>query len=232
MEEQKEPEISGWKCEYCGKSFARENTFMRHTCKERERAIELQTITGKKAYGYYSDWMRMRNRSVPKIETFATSQFYSSFIKFAKWTEQINLPSISNYIKVMIEQGFDNPYYWVDAERHAMYLEWFDNAKGPQDAFVDSVEFLEDYIKSYNVVGNVFDHIGIKQLGQLIKKRKISMWFVLASPSCKDFVVRMKGHADFQQFLSAYDVEAWGIRIRNNTAIIKEFAEICKAMNL
>jgi hypothetical protein len=230
--EQKEPEISGWKCEYCQKSFARESTFMRHSCRERERAIELKSFVGQKAYGYYGEWMKQRHRSVPKIETFATSQYYTSFVKFAKWAEQVNLPSITNYIKVMIDQGFDNPHYWVDAERHAMYLEWYDNAKSPQDAFVDSIEYIESYLESNHVTGNVFEHLGIRELGQLIKKRKISMWFVLASPACKDFIIRAKSDPDFNQFISAYDVNAWGIRIKNNTAMIKEFAEVCKAMNL
>ena len=74
-----------WKCEYCGKVLVNETYFMRHTCKEKERSLELTGPIGQAGYIFYCDWMKFYKRKPPNIATFATSRYYSSFIELKKW---------------------------------------------------------------------------------------------------------------------------------------------------
>ena len=61
---------------------------MKHECTGMVRSREIQTVIGQQAYCLYKFWLEKQRKSAPLIDTFCTSSFYTSFIKFGYWDSQ------------------------------------------------------------------------------------------------------------------------------------------------
>lgn len=178
-----------WDCTYCTRSFAGERAFMNHKCKERERIEELRSPIGQAAYLYYSQWLSAKKRSVPDIETFAHSQFYTTFIKFATHVSRVHVPNVKLFIKLMVDNGDVSPGLWCRDNVYAMYLEWYDKAYEPEIQFVDSLDFLKSLALDYECeIGAIFGAVGWQKLEELIRRRKLSPWFLLSSKVFRAYV--------------------------------------------
>ena len=155
---------------------------MSHRCKERERIEELRSAVGQAAYAHYSEWMKAKKRSIPKIETFGASQYYSTFIKFAEHALRTNIPNIKQFIKLMVSHGDVTPALWCRDNVYAMYLEWYDQAYPPEVQVLESLEFLKSLIEDYKCsTPEVFQVVPVDTLVLYIKRRKISPWFLASS---------------------------------------------------
>jgi hypothetical protein len=184
LSEASEPESKKvlWRCEFCVRDFKQEKSFMSHRCKERERIEELRSAVGQAAYAHYSEWMKAKKRSIPKIETFGASQYYSTFIKFAEHALRTNIPNIKQFIKLMVSHGDVTPALWCRDNVYAMYLEWYDQAYPPEVQVLESLEFLKSLIEDYKCsTPEVFQVVPVDTLVLYIKRRKISPWFLASS---------------------------------------------------
>ena len=85
-----------WECKFCGTRFKLENRYMVHRCKAMKRDEQIRTPLGQSAWSYYQKWMKAYRRAVPSIETFLTSNFYTTFIKFAKFAQKVGLPVVKS----------------------------------------------------------------------------------------------------------------------------------------
>lgn len=155
---------------------------MSHRCKERDRIEELRGAIGQAAYAHYSEWMKAKKRSIPKIETFGASQYYSTFMKFAEHALRTNIPNIKQFIKLMVSHGDITPALWCRDNVYAMYLEWYDQAYPPEVQVLESLEFLKTLIEDYDCsTAAVFKVVPVDTLVLYIKRRKISPWFLASS---------------------------------------------------
>lgn len=164
-----------------------ETPFMNHRCKERERIEELKGAIGQAAYAHYSEWMRTSKKSVPPIETFATSKLYSTFVKFAEHAAKTNIPNVKQFIKLMVSHGNVSPALWCRDNVYAMYLEWYDEAYPPEVQVLESLEFLKELAKDYDATpATVFSEVPVDTMVTHIKRRKISPWFLASSKVFRD----------------------------------------------
>jgi hypothetical protein len=219
-----------WVCEYCQHPFASERVFMKHHCRERERLDQLKSPLGQAAYSYYSEWMKLKRRSVPPIETFAESSYYTTFIKFATHTLRVKLPNPAGFIRTMVENGDVMPSLWCRDNVYAMYLQGYDKVVSPRDQFVNSFEELLQLAKEYEVANwKIFETLGIPKLLDLLQKRKISSWFLIASPA---FHTYMNSQTPDNKALleEGVQVGAMVMRIQNDEEMMKLFIEFRHAL--
>jgi len=155
---------------------------MNHKCKERERIDELRSSIGQAAYAHYSEWMKTKKRSVPPIETFAESQYYSTFVKFAEHALKTNIPNTKQFIKLMVEHNDVSPGLWCRDNVYAMYLEWYDQGFPPEVQVLESLEFMKVLCEDYeSLPGLVFTVVPADTMVLHIKRRKVSPWFLASS---------------------------------------------------
>ena len=153
---------------------------MSHRCKERDRIEELKSAVGQSAYAHYSEWMKAKKRSVPPIETFATSKYYSTFIKFAEHAIKTNIPNTKQFIRLMVDHQDISPSLWCRDNIYSLYLEWYDQAYPPEVQVLESLEFIKEMIAEYKCP---------PALSTYIKRRKLSPWFLSASKVFRDHLV-------------------------------------------
>lgn len=224
-----------WNCEFCSHDFLSERVFMKHMCKERIRIEELRGPIGQSAYSYYADWMRLNKRSVPPIETFASSMNYNSFIKFAKHVRKVNMPNPSGFVKTMVEHGNIQPVLWCRDNVYAMYLQGYDKIVSPTVQFINSVDVIMEYAKDYECLPKqVFEQIGIEKILDLVQKRKLSPWFLVSSGAFRAYMAS-RNEIETDRLESGVQVGAMIMRIQQtteNTELFSEFAKATRELDL
>ena len=181
-------------CQYCLASFKREVSFMRHKCKEMERMEELRSISGQSAYALYCDWMKELKRKPPPIETFADSMYYTAFIKFEKFVKDVGIIRPKSYIRVMQERKI-SPTLWARNESYRFFIEWNDKVSPPDYQAEVTVDTLCNLASKHGIsVHDIFIRLHPREIIQLIRERKLSMWVLLHS-------------SVFKQHLQNYDLE-------------------------
>ena len=187
--------MSEFVCKYCEREFKRESAFIKHKCKERERAELMDSYDGKRAYLYYELWMKSYNRKVPSIDIFTTSQFFTAFVKFSKYVERVALYSPEQFIKLMREMDI-SPTLWEDAELYNVYQSWLDMRHNPMELINTSVETLFDLTEIFKCqsIKDAIYKLHPRELIQLIRTRKISLYLILCSSVFKDVISSMDIH--------------------------------------
>ena len=87
-----------YKCEYCNRTFKRENSLAVHMCERKRRALsrtEKHVVAGYDAYNYWYK-LAMGSKKNKTYEDFAGSQYYSAFVKFGRYVLDIRAISPEN----------------------------------------------------------------------------------------------------------------------------------------
>lgn len=90
-----------FKCDYCNRSFKRENSLAVHMCERKRRALnrnEKHVMAGYDAYNYWYK-LAMGSKKNKTYEDFASSQYYSAFVKFGRYVLDIRAMNPENYIR-------------------------------------------------------------------------------------------------------------------------------------
>lgn len=202
-----------------------ENPFMNHRCRERDRIEELRSSVGQAAYAHYAEWMRVSKKSVPPIETFAESRYYSTFVKFAEHALKSNIPNVKQFIRLMVEHNNVSPGLWCRDNVYAMYLQWYDQAYRPEIQVIESIDFMKTLVQDYETTTTeIFKQIPLEILIQHVRRRKLSPWFLMASRVFREFVVSLS-EFDADQVKRATNWDSMIVRIQQNQAMFKLFGE-------
>ena len=228
-EEEFKPE---WKCQYCGKVLANETYYMKHNCREKERTEELATPIGQAAYMFYCDWMKAYKRKAPSADTFATSRYYATFVEFAKHVKKLNIGNPSKFVEIMCQKDL-SPMLWRRDQCYSMYLEWMDKSQDPLEQVKVSIETLIDIAEreEVKIFSDIFIHMGVRQISEQIRLRKLSPWFLFCSRKFSEYLKSLSKEESLE--LSAIINPAyWTTKLQENKNLVKEIMAINKEMGL
>ena len=176
-----------FKCDYCNKSYIREAFFLKHKCKERQRIEDFKSITGKSAWQYYKLWMKSHNRPSPNPNSFLSSQYFNTFLKFAKFVKQVKLPNVDVFIRLMGQKDYP-PVMWTMDETYQRYLEYLDFQISPDKMAATTIKQLWDIAELCEVdIGDVFNEVTGNDVIQLLRQRRLSPWILLQSSKFTKF---------------------------------------------
>lgn len=178
-----------FECKFCGTRFKIETRFMSHRCKAMQRDDQIKTPLGQTAWSYYQKWMKSYRRTIPSIETFLSSKFYTSFIKFAQFAQKVGLPDIDTFIWYMKEKNIP-PVIWVNSDIYASYIEFVDKKSDPNKQATRTIEYLFRLAEEYQVdVSEIFDYLVPNDVILMLHRRQLSPWILLHSQKFKEFLV-------------------------------------------
>jgi hypothetical protein len=221
-----------WKCQYCGKVLANETYYMKHSCREKQRAEELATPIGQAAYMFYCDWMKAYKRKAPSADTFATSRYYATFVEFAKHVKKLNIGNPSKFVEIMCQKDL-SPMLWRRDQCYSMYLEWMDKSQDPLEQVKVSIETLIDIAEreEVKIFSDIFIHMGVRQISEQIRLRKLSPWFLFCSRKFSEYLKSLSKEESLE--LSAIINPAyWTTKLQENKNLVKEIMAINKEMGL
>jgi hypothetical protein len=153
------------------------------------RDEQIRTPIGQAAWSYYQKWMKSHRRAVPSIETFLTSNFYTTFLKFAQFAQKVGLPDVEAFIWYMREKEIP-PVIWVNNDIYASYIEFIDKKSDPSQQAQQTIDYLFKIASELQVdVSQIFDYLEPNDVILMLHRRQISPWILLHSPKFKQFLI-------------------------------------------
>lgn len=224
-------EVVAWTCKYCKRKFVNERSFMKHDCTQMQRSREIQTVIGQSAYGLYKIWMEKQRRGAPPIETFLTSTYYSSFIKFATWLRETGVPDSIKYVELMVV-GKIAPALWRRNEAYQLYLEHLDKRTDPITQAATTLETLIALAEGLECeIGEVFSKFQVGDILELIQQRRLSPWLLFCSKSFKVWYQSLHD-VDRSALMKAIGIDYWANRMESKPAVVAELKAIAESIGL
>ena len=221
-----------WKCEYCGNVLSNETYFMKHSCREKERSLELATPIGQAAYMFYCDWMKAYKRKPPSADTFGTSRYYNTFVEFAKHVKKLNMADPAKFLELMCNKDI-SPMLWRRDQCYTMYLEWIDKKQDPLEQVKISIETLLDISEREEITNlpDIFSHLGPRRIAELIRIRKLSPWFLFCSRVFGEYIKGIPKE-ESSELSAIINPSYWVSKLQENQQIAKDIVQINKEMGL
>lgn len=223
--------IGGYKfeCKFCGQRFKLEPRFMSHRCKQMIRDEQIRTPLGQAAWSYYQKWMKSYRRAVPSIETFLTSNYYTTFIKFAQFAQKVGLPDVDTFIWYMREKEIP-PVIWINNEIYASYIEFIDKKSDPHQQAQHTIEYLFKIADEFQVdVSEIFDYLEPNEVILMLHRRQISPWILLSSSKFKHFLINKTTDQEKIAMQAIIRPEYWAEKRSQNPEIVAQMKKyVCE----
>lgn len=220
-------------CTYCHHSFHYEDRFLKHQCRQKQRAEEINSPIGQAAWFYYQSWMRAQHHMLPHIKAFLHSKFYKPFIRFAEFVKQVRIPDPELYILQMVALDMA-PMLWTNDQVYTAFLEYMDRKLSATRHAEITIDTLFDYADSLgcqNSPGDVFVKTNPNEIIQLIRQRKLSPWLLLHSGKFKKFYA---GLSKDQQIVIETMIRPtyWAEKLKKDPESVEVMKTFVKQMDL
>jgi hypothetical protein len=197
-----------------------------------KRDEQIKTPLGQAAWSYYQKWMKAKRRSIPSIETFLTSKFYTTFIKFAEFVQKTGLPDVDTFVWYMTEKEIQ-PVIWVNNEIYQSYIEFIDKKSNPDKEAQRTIDFLFKLADEFECeVGDVFNHLLASDVIQMLTRRQISPWILLHSPKFKRFLINNTTTDERLVMETIIRPEYWGKKITKHPEIVTRMKRYTRELDL
>lgn len=220
-----------YQCKFCTKRFTKERHFMAHECKEMLRSREIQSVVGQRAYILYKHWLEKQRRKPPPIETFITSTYYSSFIKFATFCKDTSIADPEMYVELMVKQGL-SPALWLRDEAYGYYLEYMDKRADPYTQAEHTLKCLGSVADKLEInIGDVFSELRYGEMLELINQRQLSPWILFCSQKFKAWIARLDDH-ERAVLMKAIGIGYWQMMLEKKPEIVKDMKMLAAGVGI
>lgn len=182
-----------FKCEYCGKLFAKEKTLIVHVCEQKrrhmsknEKHVQAGLLTFQKFYEF-----TQKGKTQKTFDDFASSPYYTAFVKFGSF--MINTAPIypEMFIDYVIKSGVKLDHWCRDALYDTYIGELI--KKEPADGAIQrTIKTMMDWAETNDAQWeHYFQYVNLNRATHDIKEGLISPWILLNSKSGKEMLQRM-----------------------------------------
>lgn len=221
-----------YECRFCGTKFQTESRFLKHRCKQMIRDEEFRTPVGQSAWLYYQNWMKAYRRQIPKASAFLHSKFYNSFVRFAKFVKQVNLPDIDLFIWLMKEKDI-SPTLWVNDQVYSIYLEFIDHKGDPLKQTQITINTIFDIADAAECEpSEVFGILTPAEVIHFLRTRRMSPWVLLHSDRFMDFFVHQVSPEERIIMGTIIRPEFWSEKFANNPEAVNAIKKYISELNL
>lgn len=216
-------------CEFCGRSFIRENTMLKHLCETKRRYTD-RDKTGNRIG--FSAWVQFYNKHSRKAKKdymdFAKSAYYTAFVKFGNYCAEVHVLNPSRYVDWLLKEQISIDTWNRDTNYNRFLLEYLKN-EDPLDAIARSIETSVSLSEQDKIqTKDTFRYGNRNRICYEITKGKISPWMLYQSVSGLEFIEQLD--ATQQKMILEYiNPEQWAIKFKRCKNIIPEVKQLLKA---
>lgn len=182
-----------FKCEHCGKAFAKEKTLFVHICEQKrrylakdEKHVQMGLLTFQKFYE-----ITQKARSPKSFDEFAKSPYYTAFVKFGSF--MVNQAPIypERFIEYVVKSGIKLDH-WCRDELYEQYLVELLKKEPADGAIQRTIQTMMDWgEKNSSPWEHYFAYVNLNRATHDIKEGLISPWILLNTKSGKEMLRRM-----------------------------------------
>jgi hypothetical protein len=182
-----------FKCEYCGKEFAKEKTLVVHVCEQKrrhmsknERHVQAGLLTFQRFYE-----ISQKSKTPKTFDDFANSSFYNAMVKFGSFL--INTAPIypEMFIDFVIRSGVKLDH-WCRDELYETYIAELIKKEPVDGAIQRTIKTMMDWSDENSAPWeHYFQYANLNRATHDIKEGLISPWLLLNTKSGKELLQRM-----------------------------------------
>lgn len=216
-----------FKCQFCNKSYDRENWFKKHKCKKSKVFWEASEDILINSYNLFVYWQarngftkRGKNKT---FEEFHNSWFFQIFKDLNEYLDKKKITNGQRYVDWLIEASIKEKD-WKNPKNLNAFRQFLILVETPKEQAHSTRAFIKNYCEKNEIDPNdFFTSITHGQLTEMIKSYNIRPWVVFSV----SIILNMIGDADFPVNLledidSVYSFDVWEKKIEANPNFSRE----------
>ena len=182
-----------YKCEYCGKLFAKEKTLVVHVCEQKRRHLgknEKHVQSGFLTYQRFYE-ITQKGKTKKTFDDFASSSYYTAFVKFGSFLVNTSPIYPERFIDYVIKSGVKLDH-WCRDELNETYVSELIKIEPADGAIQRTIQTMMDWgEKNSSSWEHYFAYVNLNRATHDIKEGLISPWILLNSKEGKSMLQKM-----------------------------------------
>jgi hypothetical protein len=220
---------SDFNCEFCGRSFVKETSLVKHLCETKRRWHDREKHGNRLGFlAWIQFYSKHSNKKKKEYMDFAKSAYYTAFVKFGNYCVDANVLNVSRYVDWLLKNQISIDI-WNRDSNYTKFIIDFLKAEDPLDAIARSIETCVrlaqlDQIQTKDVLryGNK------NRVCHEITKGQISPWMLYHSHSGLLFIESLD-NTQQKMILDYINPEQWAIKFTKSKHIVPEIKELLRA---
>lgn len=218
-----------YKCEYCGKLFAKEKTLFIHICEQKrrhlsknEKHVQAGLMTFQKFYDY-----AQKGKASKTFDDFASSPYYTAFVKFGSFMVNTAPVYPERFIEFVIKSGIKLDH-WCRDELYDTYIKELIKIEPADGAVQRSIQTMMDWADAnQSAWEHYFAYVNLNRATHDIKEGLVSPWMVLNTKAGKDLLQRMNDE-QLEIIGPIIDPQFWMKRFKSSPSDLELIKDIIK----
>ena len=223
-------------CQYCEKSFRREQTLSVHVCEKKKRyqsQFETGVQIGLNAYLKFYE-MSQGSAKLKTFEDFADSPYYRAFVKFGQYCVSIRAINVPRFIEWLLKNN-KKIDYWCRDKIYGEFLEQYIRIEHINDALERSIREMQNYVDDHadikNGIADYFRYGNSNRICYDISTGRISPWVVYSCDSGVAFLSALDP-SQITMLWPMIDADFWTQKFKDYWADAEYAKEILKGAGL
>ena len=221
---------SEFSCEFCGRSFQRETTMIKHLCENKRRWQDKDQPGNRIGYQAWVEFYK-KNTATKKPKTyvdFTKSAYYLAFVKFGHYCVDIKCINVARYANWLLKNQVKIDS-WCSDVNYTKFLIEFLKIEDPLDAVARSIETTMALAKDAGIeTKDCLRYANRNRLAYAITTGKISPWMLYQSESGIAFLESLD-ESQQKMVIDYINPEQWAIKFKRNPEIVTQVKELLDA---
>jgi hypothetical protein len=182
-----------YKCEHCGKFFAKEKTLVVHVCEQKRRYLgrnEKHVQAGLLTYQKFYE-ITQKPAKPKTFDDFASSPYYTAFVKFGSFLVNTQPIYPEKFIEYVVRSGIKLDH-WCRDVLYEQYITELIKIEPADGAIQRTIKAMMDWADSnQSQWEHYFAYVNLNRAAHDIREGLISPWMVLNTRAGKDMLKRM-----------------------------------------
>ncbi len=208
---------SSYICEFCKIELTSESRLFNHLCETKRRYLQREDPSTRRGFIAYE---RFYQRSMKRIRTttyddFSRSPFYGAFVKFGKYTIDVNVVNLIGYIDFLLrtEVPVDR---WTNQALYQTYVRELNKTEPPLDALERVFKVMQQWsMETGEEWTEFFRKVEAPRATLWIINGKLSPWVLFTASSAHDLLSRLPIE-QAMMVAKAIDADFWQHKIERN----------------
>lgn len=214
-------------CEFCGRSFIRESTVLKHICEYKHRWLEKDRPSNRIGFQAWIQFYKKNSASKKNktYEEFIKSAYYAAFIKFGMYCVDANVINVSRYADWLVKNQIKIDTWNTDTNYTKFLVEYL-RVEDPLDAIHRSIETCIELTIDQSILSkDVLRYANKNRVCFQITKGKISPWMLYHSESGLEFLASIDSTQQ-KMIMDYINPEQWAIKFKRNSDSVTQVKEI------
>lgn len=230
MKETEETSKPKYGCEFCGRTFLRESTVLKHICEYKHRWLEKDRQGNRLGFQAWLQFYKKNSSSKKQrtYEEFIKSAYYTAFVKFGSHCVEINALNVSRFADWLVKNQVKIDT-WTSDQNYTKYLLEYLRTEDALDAIHRSVETTIELATIETIQGKDYLRFGNRnRICHAITTGKISPWMLFQSKSGIEFMDSLDP-TQVKMIIEYIDPEKWALKFHREPENVRTVKEILHA---